>query len=158
MEFPVIGLLKDIFGGSDDSVPRLPRIDQPPPGAVFNKVRSRGGERVRAQLATEDGVISGPDGDLSYRAGEHYIVQYANGDEAPVRREVFEHTYKRRFDGRYEKRKDVIQRYFTLPYTAIIATPEGDRRADPGDWIMQLTNGDLYPVPVEVAEEKYQRA
>jgi misacylated tRNA(Ala) deacylase len=39
---------------------------------------------VRARLATTDGTIDHGEDTLRYRAGAHYLVEYANGDEAPV--------------------------------------------------------------------------
>jgi hypothetical protein len=129
------------------------RIDTAPPGVVFHSVRARGRETVQAKIAEEDGITS--DG-LHYEAGRHYIVQYDRGDRAPVDRRVFERTYKRRFDGKYEKRRDLVLHYFTLPYAVIVETLEGEKIANAGDWIMRGVLGELYPMTSEIGRSKYE--
>jgi len=133
-----------------------PCINTPPPGVVFQSVRARGIEAVKAKLADADGAIAAEGGELRYRAGQHYIVDYANGDRAAVDRRIFERTYKRRFDGKYEKRRDVVLHYFTLPYAATVETLEGEKIARPGDWIMRGVIGELYPMSADVGRSKYE--
>ncbi|MEQ1812792.1 MAG: hypothetical protein ABL889_22890, partial [Terricaulis sp.] len=72
--------------------------------------------------------------------------------------DIFERTYRKRIFGGYEKRPDVVYRYFTLPRAAIVQTPEGPQRAEPGDWIMQGVVGELWPVRPDEAASKYAPA
>ncbi len=155
----MLKLFARLFDHSDVEDGEKPvRIDRPPPGAVMRAIRSRGSEPVEAVLAGDDGTIEAAAGALHYRAGRHYIVAYANGDRAPVEKRIFELMYRARDDGRYEKRTDVVLHYFTLSYPVIVETLEGDRLAAPGDWIVSGVVGELYPVPRDSAEQKYQAA
>jgi hypothetical protein len=129
----------------------------PPPGVAMTAVKPRGEEIVSARLAKSDGAIESERGRLSFEAGKHYLVRYSNGDEAPVLKAIFERLYRRRIDGKYEKRRDVRLRYFTLPYAVRVMTMEGPRTAAPGDWIIEGVIGELYPAPAAVAESKYER-
>jgi hypothetical protein len=92
---------------------------------------------------------------MRYEAGKHYIVRYGPGDCAPMRREIFEQTYRRRDDGRFEKRTDIVLRYFTLHFPAVIETLAGAEGAQPGDWIMEGMAGELWPIAARDALEKY---
>lgn len=136
-----------------------PRIDRAPPGAIWRSIRPRASDTaVRAELARASGVIETPRGDLRYEAGKHYIVHYGPGDRAPVRRAIFEQTYQRRDDGLYQKRVDIVLRYFTLPYIVIVETLEGEEMAHPGDWIVEGVGGELWPMAPHVGERKYKAA
>jgi hypothetical protein len=73
-----------------------------------------------------------------------------------VQASIFERTYQRRDDGLYEKRSDVTYRYFTLPVTVNVATSEGRQRADPGDWIVEGVEGELWPVAAGHAGAIYE--
>lgn len=136
----------------------LPRLDRPPPGARWRLVRPRPTEPVRAELARSNGEIETSRGVLRYKAGKHYIVRYGPGDRAPVRRALFDHLYRRRDDGRYEKRPDILLRYFTLSYPVMIETLDGAELAHPGDWIMQGAAEELWPISARDAQAKYQSA
>lgn len=135
----------------------LPRLEQAPADAVWRLVRPKPDAPVRAELARSSGKIDTPRGALRYQAGKHYIVHYSPGDRAPVHRTVFERTYVRRDDGLYEKRTDIVLRYFRLPHPVMIESLEGDELAQPGDWIMEGAAGELWPVAAADAEAKYQR-
>ena len=87
--------------------------------------------------------------------GADYILTYAPGDHAVISGDIFEATYEPAGEGLYRKRTDVVFRYFTLPYTCVVETKEGPQRAKPGDWIMQGVQGELWPIPAEKAEAKY---
>jgi hypothetical protein len=133
-----------------------PRINRAPPGAVWRSIRPRASDTaVRAELARSSGAIETPRGDLRYEAGKHYIVHYEPGDRAPVRRSVFEDTYQRREDGLYQKRIDIVLRYFTLPYDVIVETLEGEEMAQSGDWIVEGVGGELWPMAPQIGEKKY---
>jgi hypothetical protein len=108
-------------------------------------------------LAAHDGGVQSERGALRYRAGAHYIVQYGDHDCAPVERRVFEHTYRERSDGRYEKRTDMELRYFTLGHAVYVDTLEGARFAAPGDWIVEGVTGELWPVEQSEAVHKYDQ-
>jgi hypothetical protein len=95
---------------------------------------------------------------MRYRAGKHYLITRHDGEQAVVKRSVFERTYQARADGQFEKRTDVTYRYFTLPHTVIVATLEGPQRADAGDWIVQGVDGELWPVKPDRAAEVYAHA
>jgi hypothetical protein len=123
-----------------------PLISAPPPDAVWHAVRPRANAPVRARLATRNGALRTTGGLLHYRSGEHYIVTRRGGGASVVKRSIFEATYRRRSDGQCEKRTDIDYRYFVLPHPVIVATPEGRQRAAAGDWIMQGTEGELWPI------------
>jgi hypothetical protein len=148
-----MGVLADlVFGRSGRG---KPHIQAPPRGVKLKAVRPRRDEAVQAELARESGELHTGDGALRYAAGEHYLVRYENGDRAAVLKAIFERTYQRRSDGRYEKRPDLVLHYFTLPHDVVVDTLEGPHEAEAGDWIMQGVIGELYPVAREVAREKY---
>lgn len=148
-----------ISGGRQRRTSDTPRIDRAPPGACWSAVRPRASQdRVRAELARSTGYIETHRGKLRYQAGKHYIVHYGPGDRAPVRRAIFERTYRRRDDGLYEKRSDIVLRYFTLPYAVIVESMEGAEIAQPGDWIVEGVTGELWPVAPHVGEQKYVAA
>jgi hypothetical protein len=137
----------------------LRHIDRAPNDVVWRSVRPKpSAEPVRADLARSSGLIETERGKLRYEAGKHYIVQYGPGDRAPVLRDLFERTYRRRDDGRFEKRTDVVLRYFTLSYPVMVETLEGVELAHPGDVIMEGATGELWPMSPHSAQEKYERA
>jgi hypothetical protein len=126
---------------------------------VWRNIRPRASDAVvRAELARANGVIGTLRGDLRYEAGQHYIVYYGPGDRAPVRRAIFEQTYQRREDGLYQKRVDIVLRYFTLRYAVMVETLEGAELAQPGDWIVEGVTGELWPVSPQLGEQKYTTA
>lgn len=139
--------------------PRPRSIREPPPGVRWSKVRAKpGGAPVRARRAEADCVVETAQGALRAHGGEGYIISYGPNDNAVISAKIFEATYEPAGDGLYRKRTDVVFRYFTLPYACIVETKEGPQRANPGDWIMQGVEGELWPVPVEKAEAKYDPA
>lgn len=134
-------------------------IEYPPANADWRRVRPRDtGEAVRAWLAESDSVVESGGGKLKARGGQDMIVAGGTGSRSVVRRDVFDRTYKDLGGGAYTKRTDVILRYFTLDRPAIVRTLEGERGAEPGDWIMQGVMGELWPVPQDEAERKYRPA
>lgn len=136
-----------------------PVISEPPPRVRWYKVRATSDqEPVRARRAEADCVAQTAQGQLSARGGSDYIITYAPGDSAVISAEIFEATYEPAGDGLYRKRTDVVFRYFTLPYACIVETREGPQWAEPGDWIMQGVQGELWPIPVEKTESKYDPA
>lgn len=145
-----------LFGGNSRRANEPPRIDRAPPGALWRAIRPRASDMpVRAELARSNGAVETDRGKLRYHAGKHYIVHYGPGDRAPVRRAIFERTYRRRDDGRYEKRPDIVLRYFTLPYAVAVETLEGVEFAHPGDWIVEGVTGELWPMSARMGEQKY---
>lgn len=136
-----------------------PRINRAPPGVVWRSIRPAGlQDPVRAELARASGAIETRRGKLRYQAGKHYIVHYGAGDVAPVRRAIFERTYRRRDDGMYEKSPDIVLRYFTLSHAVIVETLEGPESAKPGDWIIEGVTGELWPMDARDAAGKYTPA
>lgn len=134
-------------------------IKYPPADADWRRVRPRdSSETFRAWLAESDSVVDTGDGQLNARGGQDMIVAGKAGSRSVVRRDVFDRTYKDLGGGAYTKRTDIVFRYFTLDRPAIVRTLEGERRAEPGDWIMQGVMGELWPVPYDKAERKYRPA
>lgn len=129
-----------------------------PPGVRWRKIRPKRGPAVEAHLAQDDGFLASPRGHMRYRAGKHYLVTRQDGEQSVVKRSVFERTYRQRADGQFEKRTDLSYRYFTLPYEVVIGTQEGPQRADPGDWIVEGVDGEVWPVRPERAAEIYDPA
>jgi hypothetical protein len=138
---------------------QAPRVERSPPGVVWNSIRPLASdEPVRAELARASGAIETHRGKLRYQAGKHYIVHYGPGDAAPVRRAIFERTYRRRDDGLYEKSPDIVLRYFTLSYPVIVETLEGPEAAEAGDWIVEGVTGELWPMAARDGAQKYTAA
>ena len=134
----------------------LLKIDGAPDDAHWRSVRPRSdGEIVQAHLATQDQNIEGAYGTLHARKGEDMIVSYGDDDVAVVRRDLFERTYEPVRNG-FRKRTDLDLRYFTLDQPAIVETLEGPQRAERGDWIMEGTEGELWPVKKQKAKRKYK--
>lgn len=155
-----MSLLEFVFGRrpSARKKEQLETIAAPPENADWRKVKPRRLGSVQAELAHEDGSINGSHGELHYEAEQHYIVTSKDGATSVVRRDIFEQTYRKRILGGYEKRPDVIYRYFTLDYPAMVQTAEGPQRAEAGDWIMQGVVGELWPIAADEAERKYAPA
>ena len=155
-----MSLLDFVFGRRPANGKRQPleTIAAPPANADWRSVKPRRLGSVQAELAREDGSIEAGHGALSYEAGNHYIVTTRDGSVSVVRRDIFEQTYRKRMLGGYEKRPDVIYRYFTLDYPVMVETAEGPQRAEAGDWIMQGVMGELWPVSANDAERKYAPA
>lgn len=156
-----MNLMQFVFGATPVRAPRPsaePVLVRPPPGVRWRKVRHKQGAPVRAWLAESDGVLERKRGPLRYRRGDDYIVEYGDDDSAVVKRSIFERTYARRDDGRYEKRADIVYRCFTLPYPVLVRTLEGHQRAQPGDWIIEGVDGELWPVRMAEARRKYEPA
>ncbi len=153
-----MNLFTFVFG----EIPR-PRSDavisEAPDGVTWHDVRAKEGqEPVRARRAEADCVVETGQGPLRARGGVDYVITYAPGDSAVISGEIFDATYEPAGEGLYRKRTDVVFRYFTLPYACIVETREGPQRAKPGDWIMQGVQGELWPIPVEKTESKYDPA
>ena len=130
-------------------------LNEPPKGVRWRKIHPKCGAAVEAHLAQDNGFVRAPRGHMRYRAGKHYLITRHDGEQAVVKRSVFERTYQPRADGQFEKRTDVTYRYFTLAHTVIVATLEGPQRADAGDWIVQGVDGELWPVKPARAAEVY---
>lgn len=132
-------------------------ITAPPPGVTWTQVTARAeGRTVRARLAKRHGRLRTRRGFASYAPGRHYIVDYGHGDRAVARREIFERVYRDVGGGEYEKRPEIVYRYFTLPYDVTVSTLEGPEVAKAGDWIMEGVDGELYPMTPERGREIYQ--
>jgi len=133
-----------------------PVITSPPNNARWGEVRAKPDqEPVKARRAEADCMVETSQGQLHARGRADYIIAYAPGDHAVISGDIFEATYEPAGEGLYRKRTDVVFRYFTLPYTCVVETKEGPQRAKPGDWIMQGVQGELWPIPAEKAEAKY---
>jgi hypothetical protein len=142
--------------GKSRSAPHAPVLDRAPANAVWRSVRPKPGVPVRAELAQEDGEVDTARGPLRYEAGQHYIVEHGPDDRAPVRRDIFKRTYRLRDDGLYEKRTNIVLRYFRLSHPVMVQGLEGPELAHPGDWIMEGSEGELWPVAPEDALAKYE--
>lgn len=142
--------------GKSRSTQHVPELDRPPANAVWRSVRPKAGVPVRAELAHDSGELDTPRGPLRYEADQHYIVEYGPDDRAPVRRDIFKRTYRLRDDGRYEKRTNIFLRYFRLSHPVMVKGLEGPELAHPGDWIMEGSDGELWPVSPEDALAKYE--
>lgn len=134
-------------------------IEEAPERAQWRNVRPRKDQPpVRARRAEADTVVGHANGDAYARGGADYIVAHGPGDYAVVRGDIFERTYESLGSGLYRKRTDIVLRCFTLDRPALIRTLEGLKKAERGDWVMQGTKGELWPVEAEKAQEKYEPA
>lgn len=139
--------------------PTLPStiITKVPPGVTWTQVTARTqGRTVRAKLAKRQGRLRTKRGPIAYAPGRHYIIDYGHGDKAVARRDIFERIYLPVGGGKYEKRSEIVYRYFTLPYAVTVNTAEGPEAAKAGDWIMEGVEGELYPISPDRAREIYQ--
>lgn len=134
---------------------KLPIVAAAPADARWRPVRPRQDRPVGAKLAAKDGIIRSRRGQLSYKAGEHYLLKRPHGAPSVVQRAMFERVYERRPDGAFSKRRDLEYRYFTLAYPCIVRTREGAQRADAGDWIMQGLDGELWPLSPQQGRRLY---
>lgn len=141
------------------TAPVLPAtiITKAPHGVTWTQVTTRAdGQTVRARLVKRDGRLRTKHGVVSYQKERHYIVDYGGGDLAVARRDIFERIYTPLGGGRYEKRPEIIYRYFTLPYDVTVNTAEGPEATKAGDWIMEGVEGELYPIRPEHARRLYE--
>lgn len=130
-------------------------ISAPPSNAEWRSVVAKPQPAVRARMAEANADIRTGHGVLRAVRGRDYIVEYDGGDHAVVRADIFEKTYEPLGGGLYRKRTDVLLRYFTLTRRVVVETLEGPQTAEPGDWIMQGVEGELWPVSPEKGAEKY---
>ncbi|MGE3303809.1 MAG: hypothetical protein AB7M12_11930 [Hyphomonadaceae bacterium] len=135
--------------------PRLPLIARPPADAPWRNIKQRRSVVLRAWPAHRDGAIATGLGAQRYYKSRHWIVERAPGEYVVLRNEAFARLYRRRGDGRYEARDDVVLRYFTLPEPARVRTASGARLARAGDWIVQNVLGDLQPMSQRDAMARY---
>lgn len=133
------------------------RIDHAPKNVHWRKAHPKGDERVHAWIAAEDCEVVTGHGVLRAHGGQDMIVAYGPRDVAVVRRDLFERTYEGLGHGVFRKRTDVPVRYFVLDHPAVIETLEGDQQSEPGDWIVEGVDGELWPVSAEAAKRKYRR-
>jgi len=134
----------------------LPHIKSAPMGVRWRRIRPKPTPAVRAQRAQHAVRVKTTGGKLEAEPGEDFIVQYADGDRAVVRGDIFTRTYEDLGGGLYRKRTDIVLRYFTLKRHVLVDTIEGPVHAAPGDWIVQGVEGELWPVPRDKAHEKYE--
>jgi hypothetical protein len=128
-----------------------------PKGVTWTQVTARAqGRTVRAKLARRHGRLRTRRGVLAYAPGRHYIVDYGHGDRAVARRDIFERVYQDVGGGKFEKRPEIVYRYFTLPYDVTVNTAEGPELAKAGDWIMEGVEAELYPISPDRGREIYQ--
>lgn len=129
-----------------------------PSNTPLRIVRPRGrGEKVLALLAKSDGEVVTEDGvRVPYAAGAHYIVDYPSGARQVVRRDIFEKTYRKVRAGVFRKKTGIRYRAAILRAPAVIATLEGDRAANVGDWVMIGVADEMWPVPAAEAARKYK--
>jgi len=133
-------------------------ISTPPDDVIWRSIRPKPGEPVRAWRAESTCTVETGQGKLKARGGKDFIIEYAPADRAVIRGDIFERTYERVDEGEYVKRTDITLRYFTLDRPVIVATLEGKQRAAPGDWIVEGTADELWPVPQAKTASKYDPA
>ena len=134
----------------------LPVVLSTPLDAPLTAISPKPSKPVRAELAKTSGEINTGTGVLRYEKGQHYIVRYSKDDTAPVERSIFESTYTRVGNGRYQKRDDLILFYFTFAGPVMVETREGMKRAEAGDWIVQGVEGELYCMPAKKGAQLYR--
>lgn len=147
--------LRSLFGGARSRLV----IDSPPENVDWRPIRPRPNQPpVRARLAEADCTVETRAGVLNARGGLDYIVEYSPGRRSVVRGDIFERIYEPLGGGRFRKRTDVIFHAFTLDRPAIVHTLEGPQKAEPGDWVIEGVDGDLWPVARAEAVKKYDDA
>ena len=134
----------------------LPHLKSPPLAVRWRRIRPKPTPAVRAERAAREARVNTGGGKLEAHTMEDFIVQYADGDRAVVRGDIFARTYEALGGGLYRKRTDIVLRYFTLKRHVLVDTIEGPQHAAPGDWIVQGLEGELWPVPRDKAHEKYE--
>jgi hypothetical protein len=146
--------LEAVFGRRPGARRALAVFD---PAAVseWREIRvQEGAEPVQARLAARNGVLKTDYGPMRYRAGEHYLLE-GERNNSVVRRDIFERTYRRREDGLYSKRTDIVYRRVILDEPVFVRTLEGLERGDADDWIVQGVVGEVWPVSAERARTLY---
>ncbi|MEZ6022815.1 MAG: hypothetical protein R3C16_05250 [Hyphomonadaceae bacterium] len=146
-----MGLIGTLLGQTP-----LEEVRTAPPGTTWRRVRPKPGPAVRAEPARRDARVETGQGKLRARKGQDVIVHHPDGQCSVIRGDIFARTYEPVGGGLYRKRTDVVLRYFTLNRHVLVETLEGPQHAAPGDWIMQGVTGELWPVPRDRAQEKYQ--
>jgi hypothetical protein len=132
------------------------QVFESPPPAAWREARVKAhSPPVRARLAKRDGVLRTPRGPMRYTKAEHYIIS-RSADRFIVRRDVFERTYRRRADGRFEKKPDIVYDFTILATPALVPTLEGYERANAGDWVVRGVLGELWPVSPQEAAQLYE--
>ncbi|HRE42934.1 MAG TPA: hypothetical protein PKY87_03065 [Terricaulis sp.] len=155
----VIGAVSALMQRGRRLSPRRWEIKNPPQNVDWRVIRPRAGqESVRAWRAEENSSVQTRVGALQARAGLDYIVEYEGGARAVVRGDIFERSYEPLGDGRFQKRRDVQMRAFTLDRPALVHTLEGPQEAEPGDWVIEGVVGEIWPVPRAAAVKKYESA
>jgi hypothetical protein len=136
-----------------------PVLTDAPANADWRAVRPKPNQKpVLAHRAEADCTVETANGQLKARGGHDYIAHYGPDDKAVIRGDIFTATYEPLGGGLYRKRSDIVLRYFTLDHACVVETMEGPQHAKPGDWIMQGVQGELWPMPAEKAEAKYDPA
>lgn len=139
--------------------PKAPRvIAKPPARTVLRDAHPIVGDNaqvVKAKLATADGTVpTSWGGDLRFRKGKDYVLQYGPNDFGVVRADIFADTYKRTRGG-YVKNPKVNLQYFIADREMHIRTLEGVVLAKPGDHVMVGTRGEMWPVRPDKFRAKY---
>lgn len=135
----------------------LDQISHAPVDAVWCSIVSKPQPAVRAWLAAASCDVRTAHGVLRALAGRDFVVAHDTGDHGVVRGDIFQKTYEPLGGGLYRKRTDICLRYFTLNKRVLVETLECLQIAEPGDWIVEGVEGELWPVSPEKGEEKYHR-
>jgi hypothetical protein len=88
-------------------------------------------------------------GTLTATPGDDLIIVQDSGEEYPIKKEIFEKTYKTVAAGRF--RKVALSRLIQVPkgVVAVLATLEGDIEVMHPDYIVIGENGEVYANNVE---------
>jgi hypothetical protein len=147
----------EVLFGHQTGVGRNLAIFDPAAVSEWREIRVReGAEAVQARLAKRNGVLETDYGPMRYHAGKHYLLE-SGRNKSVVRRDIFERTYRRREDGLYSKRTDIVYRCVILDEPVFVRTLEGLERGDADDWIVQGVLGEVWPVSAESARTLYIR-
>lgn len=125
-----------------------------PVGPQFIVVRPRQRPTVGATLASvEDAPVAGRG--FPYRTGAHYLVDRQPGLPSLVRTDIFGKMYRQVGAGRYRLRGGLCLRATIIDRSLRVATLEGERLANPGDWIVIGVADELWPVPNATARAAF---
>jgi hypothetical protein len=103
-------------------------------------------ERTEIPVSWQDDPLVAEPGDL--------LIVSESGSKHPIKKDLFEKTYKELPDGRVTKAAPT--KAVQMEGDFVVETLEGRAEGKKGDWLAQGADGECWPIPNETFEKKYQ--
>lgn len=114
------------------------------------------GQIVMREAVTEPQTVRTSWGaELRAEPGRDYIVSTGPDDRWVVRQDIFDTTYRPEGGG-FRKRDDLMHSFYVSPDERTIDTLEGPVTANPGDYVMNGSVGEQWPVSPSTFERRYR--